>query len=75
MKKINKIFSVFLAIVMVLSALPICASATDVAYSVSSVTGKTGDTVSVSVSLSTSIDLWGSNVQLKYNSAELQVVE
>lgn len=50
------------------------ASAADVTYSVSPVIGATGETVTVVVSVSTSIDLWGSNVQLKYNPAELQVV-
>ncbi len=50
------------------------ASAADVTYSVSPAVGATGETVTVAVSVSTTIDLWGSNVQLKYNPEELQVV-
>ena len=75
MKKIIKGISVLLALMLLVSGIGVIpASAADVTYSVSSVKGATGDTVSVSVSLSSSIDLWGSNVQLKYNPAELQVV-
>ena len=75
MKKTIKSISVLLALMLLVSSIGVIpVSAADVTYSVSSAKGATGDTVSVSVSLSTSVDLWGSNVQLKYNPAELQVV-
>lgn len=75
MKKTIKSISVLLALMLLVSSIGVFpVSAADVTYSVSSAKGATGETVSVSVSLSTSIDLWGSNVQLKYNPAELQVV-
>ncbi len=50
------------------------ASAADVNYSVSSASGKKGDTVTVSVKLSTGVDLWGGIVTLGFNSSELQYV-
>lgn len=75
MKKTIKSISVLLALMLLVSSIGVFpVSAADVTYSVSSAKGATGETVSVSVSLSTSIDLWGSNVQLKYNPSELQVV-
>lgn len=75
MKKTIKSISVLLALMLLVSSIGVIpVSAAEVTYSVSSAKGATGDTVSVSVSLSTSVDLWGSNVQLKYNPAELQVV-
>lgn len=76
MKKILKSISILLALMLlVLSVGVIPVSAADVTYSVSPAKGATGETVTVAVSLSTSIDLWGSNVQLKYNPSELQVVD
>lgn len=76
MRKTMKGVSILLALMFLVTGICVIpASAADVTYSVSPAIGATGETVSVSVSLSTSIDLWGSNVQLKYNPAELQVVE
>ncbi len=71
-----KNISILLALVFLVTGLCVVpASAADVTYSVSPVIGATGETVTVAVSVSTSIDLWGSNVSLKYNPAELKVVE
>lgn len=71
-----KSISILLALMFLVTGLCVVpASAADVTYSVSPVIGATGETVTVAVSVSTSIDLWGSNVSLKYNPAELQVVE
>ena len=76
MKKTIKGISILLALMLLISGIGVIpVSAADVTYSVSPVKGATGETVTVAVSLSTSIDLWGSNVQLKYNPAELQVVD
>ncbi len=50
-------------------------SAANISYSVTSVEGKKGDTVTVSVKLSSDIDVWGANVMLGYNSSELEVVK
>ncbi len=76
MKKTMKSISILLTLMFLVTGLCVIpVSAADVTYSVSPAIGATGETVSVSVSLSTSVDLWGSNVQLKYNPAELQVVE
>ncbi len=75
MRKNMKNISVILTLVLLLTS--VCAvsvSAADVNYSVSSATGATGETVSVAVSLSTSVDLWAANVSLGYNPSELQVV-
>ncbi len=75
MRKNMKNISVLLALVLLLTS--VCAVsvvAADVNYSVSSATGATGETVTVTVSLSTSVDLWAANVSLGYNSSELQVV-
>lgn len=76
MKKNTKILSLLIAIiVMMLSNFVIPVSAeSNVHYSVSSAIGATGDTVTVSVTLSSSVELWASVVSLSYNSAELQVV-
>ncbi len=75
MRKIMKFISILFALMFLVTG--ICAvptAAADVTYSVSPAIGATGETVTVNVSLSTSVDLWGGNVQLKYNPAELQVV-
>lgn len=70
-----KSISIILAfMVLVIGTCAVPVSAADVTYSVSPAIGATGETVTVSVSLSTSVDLWGANVSLKYNPAELQVV-
>lgn len=77
MKKINKFFSVFLAIVMVLSALPICASAQEALMTISAdkTEVKAGDTVTLSINLSENsylnyftIDLIYDENVLKYDS-------
>lgn len=75
MRKTTKSISILLALMFLITG--VCAvptAAADVTYSVSPAIGATGETVTVAVSLSTSVDLWGGNVQLKYNPAELQVV-
>lgn len=67
------VLAAFMMLVMSLFAFPV--SAADVSYSASTVSGTTGDTVTVSVSMSSSVELWAGNVSLGYNSSELQVVD
>ena len=64
-----------MAVVLMISGVcMIPVSAADVNYSVSSAIGATGETVKVSVNLSSAVELWGANVSLAYNSADLKVV-
>lgn len=75
MRKNIKFLSLLLAIIVLMSGvLVVPVSAADVNYSVSSAIGATGETVKVSVRLSSSVELWGANVSLAYNPADLQVV-
>lgn len=76
MKTKIKSIALVMALVTVISSFTVfTASAKSISYSVTSVEGKKGDTVTVSVKLSTDIDLWGANLMLGYNSSELEVVE
>jgi|GEM_PF-4583571 len=74
MRKISKIFAVFTALILLVSMFVIPTSAANVNYSVTSTSGAKGDTVTVSVKLSSSVSIWGANVSLGYNSSELQYV-
>ncbi len=76
MKRTTKILSLLIAIIVMMSStlvIPVSAES-NVHYSVSSAIGATGDTIRVSVTLSSSVELWGANVSLAYNSADLKVV-
>ena len=75
MKKINKIFSVFLAIVMVLSALPICASAQGGTLTITSDKSevKAGEKITVNVNLSANSGLNSLTFDLSYDNNVLQV--
>ncbi len=76
MKTKLKSLAVFMAMVMLISSFAVLTvSAANISYTVTSVEGKKGDTVTVSVKLSSDIDVWGSNVMLGYNSSELEVVK
>ncbi len=75
MTKFTKIISVALSLILLFSCFGIIpASAADVNYSVTNVSGKKGDTVTVSVKISSSKAIWGANVSLAYNGSELQYV-
>lgn len=50
------------------------ANAASVAYSATSASGQKGDTVTINVKISSSVEIWGANVMLGYNSSELQYV-
>ena len=75
MKRNTKITAVILSLVMLMvSFFTISASAADVNYSVTNVSGEKGDTVTVTVNLTSGVELWGGIVKLSYNSSELQYV-
>lgn len=75
MKRNTKITAVVLSVVLLMmSFFTISASAADVNYSVTNVSGEKGDTVTVTVKLSSGVDLWGGVVRLSYNSSELEYV-
>lgn len=75
MKKTIKSIAILLSLIFLITGICVVpTAAADVIYSVTPAIGATGETVTVSVSLSTSVDLWGANVSLKYNPEELQVV-
>ncbi len=75
MKRNTKITAVILSLVVLMTSFfTISASAADVNYSVTNVSGEKGDTVTVSVKLSSAVELWGGIVSLRYNSSELEYV-
>lgn len=68
-------FAVVAAFVILLSVIfAVPASAASVTYSCTSASGAKGDTVTVSVKISSSVQIWGANVKLGFNSSELQYV-
>lgn len=75
MKRIYKIFALSLVMAVIMSMLfAFSASAESIKYSVTGVSGTKGDTVTVSVKLSSDIKIWGANVSLGFNPNELQYV-
>ena len=74
MKQMSKFFAIITSFIILVSTFIMPVSAADVNYSVTSASGKKGDTVTVSVNMSSSVVIWGANVKLGYNSTELQVV-
>ncbi len=75
MTKLNKIFAVLTAfIILVSSFCLITASATNVNYSVSSASGKKGDTVTVTVKVSSSIGVTSALLDVNYDNTKLQYV-
>ena len=76
MKTKFKSIALVMALVTLISSFTVfTASAKGITYSVTSAKGKKGDTVTVSVSLSSDIEIWGANLMLGYNPSELEVVE
>ncbi len=74
MRKTSKFSAILTAFIILISAFILPANAASVNYSASSVSGAKGDTVTVSVKISSSVEIWGANVMLGYNSSELQYV-
>ena len=76
MKNLSKYISLLLVLIMLFSTFSIipASAAETVKYTCTSVSGEKGSNVTVTVKLSSSIQLFGANVSLKYNSSELQYV-
>lgn len=74
MKITSKFLAVLTAFIILISICILPANAASVNYTASSVSGAKGDTVTVSVKISSSVEIWGANVMLGYNSSELQYV-
>ena len=75
MTKTTKFLAIIISIVITVLSFPVInASAQGVTYSANNVAGKKGETVTVTVKISSSSKIWGSNVSLAYNSTELQYV-
>lgn len=75
MRRIYKAIAVSSVLAMMLSMLfMFSASAASIKYSVSGASGAKGDTVTVSVNLSSDTKIWGANVSLGFNSNELEYV-
>ena len=74
MRKTSKFMAIISAFIILVSMFVIPSNAASVNYTASSVSGAKGDTVIVSVKMSSSVAIWGANVMLGYNSSELQYV-
>ena len=75
MRRIYKFIAVSSVMAIILSMLfMFSASAANIKYSVTGASGAKGDTVTVSVNLSSDIQIWGANVSLGFNPNELQYV-
>jgi len=74
MRNTSKIMAILTAFIILISTFVMPANAASVSYTASSVSGQKGDTVTVTVKISSSVEIWGANVMLGYNSSELQYV-
>ena len=75
MKIVRKFLAIIISVIMTLLSFSVLASgAQTVSYSANDVAGKKGETVTVTVKISSTAKIWGSNVSLSYNSSELQFV-
>lgn len=75
MRRIYKSVAVSMAAAIILSVLfMFSASAVNVRYSVTGASGTKGSNVTVSVKLSSDVQIWGANVSLKFNSSELAYI-
>lgn len=75
MRRIYKVVAVSCVMAIILSIVfMFSVSAASIKYSVTGASGAKGDTVTVSVNLSSDIQIWGANVSLGFNPNELQYV-
>lgn len=76
MKKTSQFLTILIAVMLLISTLAVLpvSAASSVTYTASSVSGKTGDTVTVNVSVSGGSNLWGCRLSLLYDSSKLQYV-
>ena len=73
MMKNIKFLAVVTSFILLISCFSVISvGAADVDYSATSVSGKTGETVTVTVKISSDKKIWGANVMLGYNSSELE---
>ena len=73
--KTTKYLAIIMSIIIIVLSFPLInASAQGVSYSANDIAGKKGETVTVTVKISSSSKIWGSNIFLAYNSTELQYV-
>lgn len=75
MKRIYKLFAVLAALTVLIASFGlIFASAANVNYSVTSVSGAKGDTVTVSLKVTSSVGVMGSQVSVNFDSSKPQYV-
>lgn len=74
MRKTSKLLATLTAFLIIVSMFIFPVNAASVNYSVTSVSGSQGSQVTVTVKMSSSVDIWGANVSLGFNSSELQYV-
>lgn len=75
MRRIYKAAAVSTVMAIIMSVLfMFSASAASVKYSVTGASGTKGSNVTVSVKLSSDVQIWGANVSLKFNSSELAYI-
>lgn len=66
--------AILTAFIILVSMFILPVNAASVNYSCTSASGQKGDTVTVSVKMSSGVALWGTQVSLSFNSSELQYV-
>ena len=74
MKRMSKILAIITSFIILVSMFILPVNAATANYSVSSASGTVGSKVTVTVKLSSSVQIWGANVSLGYNSSELEYV-
>lgn len=75
MKRTSKILSFLMCLALLVSVFSVLSSAAStVNYSVSSAYGSQGDTVTVSVKMSSPVQIWGANVRLSFEPSELKYI-
>ena len=74
MRKTSKIMAILTAFIILISMFVITASAANVNYSVSSASGQKGDTVTVTVKVSSSIGITSAILNVNFDSSKLQYV-
>ena len=63
MKRISKVLAVITSFIILISMFVLPTNAANVNYSVTSASGTTGDKVTVTVKLSSSVSIWGAKCQ------------
>ena len=74
MRRLSKTMAILTAFIMLASMFVIPASAANVNYSVTSASGQKGDTVTVTVKVSSSIGVTSAILNVNFDSSKLQYV-